>query len=75
MSKGTPFVSVRVPDDLLQQIEQEIARTNQNTRNAPFTRSSWILVAIREKLAHAKRSRQKKKKKPGPIIPANNSPE
>jgi hypothetical protein len=71
MSAGSPIVNLRIPVELLDAIDAEIARTNQNIRNAPFSRSSWLIVAIREKIAKSLRSRKNKKKKPVPIVRAD----
>ena len=69
MARGSPTITIRVPDELLSALQQEIARTNQNIRVQPFTVSSWVLTAIWEKMDKSQRSRKRRKPKNGPIMP------
>lgn len=57
------MVALRIPKELLAEIADEIARS-QNRFNEPYDRSSWIIKAIREKLDHLKRSRKPRPRKP-----------
>lgn len=57
--KGSRIVPVRLDPELHAALVAEIEATNPRRRDEPFTVSSWIVRAIREKLAHAKRSRRR----------------
>lgn len=63
MAAGSPRIIFRCPPLLLAAIDAEIARTNRNVKVEPFNRSTWVLAAISQKLAHAARSRKTKRKK------------
>jgi len=58
MSKGSPIVPVRIPTSLLETIDAEIAKVNLHWNVIPYTRSTWIIAAIKDKLKHANRSRK-----------------
>ena len=60
MSKGSPIVPVRVPPLFLHLLKQAVIKGNRKRRGAPYTLSSWILTACREKLDHLERSSKKK---------------
>lgn len=62
MSKGSPIVQTRIPPRLLQEIDEAIARRNDNTNDELWTRSAFIIRACREKLDKMERSRGKVKK-------------
>lgn len=62
MSKGSPIIPVRVPAGLLEDIEVAIAARNAHASGAPWTRSDFFLIALREKLGKMERSRRGKKK-------------
>lgn len=64
MSKGSPIVQVRVPADLLEEINNSIASCNENRQGEPYTLSSWILTAVHERLNKLARS-SKTKRIPG----------
>lgn len=68
MSKGSPVIPLRIPQTLLNEMEIVIAQRNTLTLNEPWSRSSFIVAAIREKLAHMERSRSKKKTSKSVII-------
>jgi len=61
MSKGSPIITFRVPDDLLAEMDSAINSANWHSKIEPYRRASWIKAAIREKLAHIKRSKKRKK--------------
>lgn len=63
MAAGSPRIIFRCPPLLLHAIDAEIARTNRNVKVEPFNRSTWVLAAISAKLAHAERSRKKRRAK------------
>jgi len=60
MSKGTRKYPIRIPDDIAREINLAIDSRNFHSRESGWTFSDWIRKAIREKLAHTKRSRSKK---------------
>jgi hypothetical protein len=61
MSKGSPIITLRVNEQLLSDLEDEIRNANFNRKDTPYTRSSWILKAVTEKISHLKRSRKEGK--------------
>lgn len=63
MSKGSPIIPVRVPADLLAQVDEFIARTADKRPDGAFTRTSFILKCVADKLAHIYRSNRKHRKK------------
>jgi len=56
MSRGSPLLTVRIPAELLALVDQTIARSAGTRRDGPWTRSSFIISAIEEKLAKMARS-------------------
>jgi hypothetical protein len=62
MSKGTKIIPFRCPGGLEEDMEIAIDDRNERTREAPWSRTDFILKAIREKLDHMQRSRAKKRK-------------
>lgn len=66
MSAGSPIVPIRVPADLLAAVDAVIARTADTRRDGPWTRTSFILSAVREKLQHMHRSNRKNRRHPTP---------
>lgn len=62
MSKGNPIVPIRLDPVLVAQIDDVIARTADTRRDGPYTRSSFIVKAILDKLAHIHRSNRKNRK-------------
>lgn len=60
MSKGSPIVPVRIPQSLLHEISQCIDRRNLWTLREEWTTSSFVIAAIREKIAKMERSRRKR---------------
>lgn len=63
MSLGTKIVPVRVPPGLLEQIDQAVSASQDLRFEGGHTRSSWIIHAIRQKLAHMERSRKPRRAK------------
>jgi hypothetical protein len=55
MSRGSPLVSIRIPAELLEQVDQKVTRS-ATRRDVPWTRSSFIVAAIEEKLKKMARS-------------------
>lgn len=64
MSIGTTKVVVRIGDDVLSAITDACERS-RDTLDDPHTLSSWIRMAIREKLNHAVRGRIAREVKKG----------
>jgi hypothetical protein len=60
MSKGSPLLSLRVPAELLDLVDDTVARSVHTRKEAPWTRSSFIIAAIEEKLKKMARSSGKK---------------
>jgi hypothetical protein len=58
VSKGTRIIGIRVPDALRAKIETAVTRSEQSATREPFTLTTFILAAIREKLDHMARSRR-----------------
>ena len=54
---GTSKVVVRIPPDLLEEMQLTIATRNVYTREEPWSVSDFIRVAICEKIAKMRRSR------------------
>lgn len=63
MSLGSPVIPTRIPVDLLAQIDAIVARSATSRTAGQWTRSGWIVQAIRDKLAHAERSRKSRPRK------------
>lgn len=62
MSKGSPIIPVRIPDELLAEIDAVVS----SYRDAePWTRSSFIIHCVRAELAKRQRSRTWRKAKKG----------
>ena len=59
MTKGSPIIPIRIQPNLLDQINRAINNANANRRLEPYSRSSWILAAIQDKLAHLARARKR----------------
>lgn len=57
MSRGSPIVPIRIPSELLAEMDQVILRANEVRRGEPWGRTGFILSAVREKLAKMERSR------------------
>lgn len=55
-SRGSPVVTVRIPAELLELVDEIIARSADTRKDGPWTRSSFIVKAIEEKIAKMARS-------------------
>lgn len=62
MSAGSPICPIRIPAALLAEIERVIENANERRKGEPWTRTAFILTAIREKVAKMERSRTWHKK-------------
>ena len=58
MSAGSPIVNLRIRQTDLDQIDAAVQSANVNRRAEPYTRSSWIMAAILDKLDHLARSQR-----------------
>lgn len=58
MYRGRTIITFRISDDELEELKSIIAEVNDRRRSEPFTTSSFITTAIREKISHYKRSRK-----------------
>jgi hypothetical protein len=56
MSRGSPLLTVRIPAELLVLIDQAVARSKDTRAAGPWTRSSFVVQAIEEKLGKMARS-------------------
>jgi len=66
MSKGSKVVPVRVPPLLLSMMDKTIVRLNKRRKDAPFTRSSFLLTCVLDKFDHLERSlRSSRSRSPG----------
>lgn len=64
MSRGTPITPLRLPRDLVEQIDRAIAQNNRTRFGEPWNRTSWIVQAIKERLAKQERSRRSNRGRP-----------
>lgn len=62
MSAGTKVYTLRIPDALYAELSAVAAARNQVSAKSPWTFSSFVTEAIREKLDKMERSRTKRKK-------------
>lgn len=53
--KGSPIIPIRIPADLLDRVDARVERSKTHCK-IPFNRSTFILTAIAEKLAHYSRA-------------------
>lgn len=60
--KGSQIVPVRIEAELLSELDVCIERVNANRHDEPYTRSTFVRAAIREKIDHYRRSGKRKKK-------------
>jgi len=61
MSKGNPRIVFRISKTELSEIEAAIASANCFRMQEEYSVSEWIRQAIREKLCHLRRARQRPK--------------
>jgi hypothetical protein len=60
MPRGSPRLTVRIPAELLALVDEAVARSVHSRRDGPWTRSSFTIAAIEEKLAKRARSAGRK---------------
>lgn len=73
MSRGSPLVSLRIPAELLELVDQTVARSMDTRKDGPWTRSSSILSAVEDKLKKMARSAGKTKSPLPPTYRRNSS--
>lgn len=56
MSQGSPIVTLRLPPELLAMIDEYVEKSADKRREEPWTRSSFILSAVIDKLRKMNRS-------------------
>ena len=61
-----PTITIRVAQQLLDQIDDEIARSEAQALYPPYTRSSLVQVAIAEWIAKRQRSRSRRRPRKAP---------
>lgn len=64
MSQGTKVYTVRLEGGLIEDVEIAIEQRNRFSANAPWDLSTFIRIAIREKLSKMQRSRRSSQKRP-----------
>jgi len=64
----TPILSVRVPRILQEMMQSAIDCRNAHTRNPPWTRSDFIVLAIAEKVDKMHRSRTQGGRESYPVL-------
>jgi hypothetical protein len=72
MSKGTRITPLRIPPDLLALIDESIVSNNAWRVDEEYNRTTWIIQAIKErlaKLARARRHRRTSSEQAGPVEP------
>lgn len=63
MSKGSPIITLRIPAELLANVQVVVAETGANCKGEPWNLTTWILQAIKDKLAHQQRAREASKRR------------
>ncbi len=58
MSKGTKGYYVRIPDDLMDLIEEEISKRNAHSDATPWTLAEFIRVMVLRGIRHRHRARK-----------------
>jgi len=57
MNKGSKRVTIRIGDQLLELVREELDRRSTSAAVEPWTVSDYIIQAVAEKLSKARRSR------------------
>jgi len=63
MSNGTRVYTVRLSDELMEQVQETMARRDHYAFESPWSLSDFIRIAVQEKLSKMERSRRSKKGK------------
>jgi Arc/MetJ-type ribon-helix-helix transcriptional regulator len=68
MSKGTQRYTFRLPEQLLNDVQEQIVGRNDRSADTPWTLSDFVRIALQEKLDKMSRSRRGSRKFPaGPV--------
>lgn len=59
-SKGNPQITLRLPQEVIDELDQLIEEMNFARRDEPYTRAEWVRMAIRQAQAKRERSRGRK---------------
>jgi hypothetical protein len=80
-TRADPLLVVRVPCELLAEIDAAVQRylasldrVKRWYRRRKYTRSSWVIAAIRERLAKQARGRKRNTRGPSAPKPAETTP-
>jgi len=68
MSKGSQRVIVRLDDETIDLIQDEVNKSEASATRTPYTLSSWIRHAIQEKLNKLRRGRSDETVMRSPLI-------
>jgi hypothetical protein len=63
VSAGTRVYSMRLPDDLIEDIQADLELDNVHGIDPAVTLTTWMVRAARQRLAHRARSRAKRRKR------------
>jgi Arc/MetJ-type ribon-helix-helix transcriptional regulator len=63
MSQGNPIIKLRIPREMLAEINARIAERNLVTRNEPWDLSAFLRASIREMLRKIQAGRKPRTKK------------
>ena len=62
MSKGNRMVGLRLPPDVSEALDREIAAINATRADEPYTVASFILSAVRLRLRRLEEDRRRRRK-------------
>jgi hypothetical protein len=61
MSKGSPRIVIRLPEETVERINEIVIRLNRSTTRATYTVSSWIRKCVLAEVAHLDRGEGQKR--------------
>ena len=67
MSRGSPRITFRITEELLAEVEVEIASQAEHSPNGPEDVSAFITRAICERIDHRRRARAHRRAKKAPV--------
>lgn len=62
MSKGSPRITLRLPEPLYSRVLATIERNNLHVKGEPWTMVSWIVDCCRDKIAHQDAARMQRER-------------
>lgn len=65
MSRGSQVVCIRIPAEMLAQIDARVRELETRSFDCSYTRTTYILRAVRRDLAHDVRARAARPRKAG----------